>query len=148
MALWPHDMLCMARTGCGGLVMSIIRDVHLVAAAGAASAVPLGESVHVRTPIDLITEAESVLRKHDPEFRFGHLPVEVRIGEQTRLLYGGRPRIDSYDVFVEHGFYVGLPGVNECMAISLIGACPDVVAIASAQLMAVPDALEIVRWRA
>jgi hypothetical protein len=148
MALWPRDRLCMTRTACGGLALSIIRDGQLVAAAGAVSAVPLGEFVHVRTPIDTIREAEEVLRKHDPEFEFGHMPVEIRIGEQTRLLYGARPRIDSYEVFVEHGFYSGLPGTDECVAISLIGTCPDVPAIASAQLLDFPDALEIVRWRA
>jgi hypothetical protein len=147
MALCPHDTLCMARTHCGGLALSILRDGQLVAAAGAVSAVPLGECVHVRTPVDTIREAEEVFRKHDPEFAFGHLPVEIRIGGQTRLLYGGRRRMDSYDVYVEHGFYRGLPGTAECVAISLVGTCPDVVAIASAQLLDFPDALEIVQWR-
>jgi hypothetical protein len=148
MALSPRDMLCMARTPCGGLALSIIRSGQLVAAAGAVSAVPLGEFVHVRTPIDTIREAEEVFRKHDPEFAFGELPVEIRIGEQTRLLYGGRPQLDSYNVFVEHGFYRGLPGKDECVAISQIGTCPDVPAINSAQLLDFPDALEMTRWPA
>jgi hypothetical protein len=146
MALSPRDMLCMARTPCGGLALSIIRSGQLVAAAGAVSAVPLGEFVHVRTPIDTIRAAEEVFRKRDPEFAFGELPVEIRIGEQTRLLYSGRPQLDSYKVFVEHGFYRGLPGKDECVAISLIGSCPEVPAIASAQLLDFPDALEIARW--
>jgi hypothetical protein len=148
MALSPHDMLCLARTSSGGLALSIIRDGQLVAAAGALSAVPLGEFVHVRTPIDIIGKAEQVFRKHDPEFEFAHMPVEIRIREQTRLLYGGRRQLDSYHVFVEHGFYRGLPGTNECVAIVMTGACPDVVAIASAQLLDFPDALEMVRWPA
>jgi hypothetical protein len=148
MALSPHDMLCLARTACGGLALSIIRNGQLVAAAGAVSAVPLGEFVHVRTPIDTIRAAEEVFRTQDPEFAFGELPVEVRVGEQTRLLYVGRPRLNSYEVFVGHGFYRGLPGTDECVALAMIGACPGVVAIASAQLLDFPDALEMVRWPA
>jgi hypothetical protein len=148
MALCPHDMLCMARTGCGELALSIMRNGQLVAAVGAVSAVPLGEFVHARTPADILREAEALFRKHDPDFEFGHLPVEIRIGEQTRLLYGGRRRMDSYNVFVEHGFYRGEPGTNECVAISLIGTCPDVVAIASAQLLDAPGALEMIKWGA
>ena len=148
MALSPRDMLCMARTPCGGLALSIIRSGQLVAAAGAVSAVPLGDFVHVRTPIDTIRAAEEVFRKHDTKFAFGELPVEIRIGEQTRLLYGGRPQLDSYKVFVEHGFYRGLPGKDECVAISLIGSCPEVPTIASAQLLDFPDALEMTRWPA
>ena len=146
MALLPGDMLYMARTACGGLALSIIRDGQLVAAAGAASAVPLGEVVHVQIPIDAVREAEAVFRRHDSEFEFRELPVEIRLGEHTRLLYCGRPRLQSYEIFVEHGFYRGLPGTNECMAVSLIGTCPDVAAIASAQLLDFPDALEMERW--
>jgi len=148
MALSPLDMLCLARTACGGLALSIIRDGQLVAAVGAVSAVPLGKFVHVRTPIDTIRAAEEVFRKQDAEFEFGHLPVEIQIREQTRIMYRGRPRLDSYDVFVDHGFYRGLPGDDECVAIAMIGACPGVAAIASAQLLDFPDALEMVRWPA
>jgi hypothetical protein len=36
-----------------------------------------------------------------------------------------------------------MPGTNECVAVSLKGTCPDVAAVASAQLLDVPDALEI-----
>ena len=146
MALCPRDMLCMARTACGGLAVSIIRGGQLVAAVGAVSAVPLSEFVHVRTPSDTIREAEAVFRTHDPEFAFEHLPVEIRIGEQTRLLYGARRQIGSYGVFVQHGFYRGHPGTDECVALWLSGLCPEVPAIASAQLMALPDAVEIVHW--
>lgn len=148
MVLRPHDRLYRARTACGGLALSIVRDDRLVAAVGAVSQVPLGQFVRVRTPSDAIREAEEVFRKHDPEFAFGHLPVEIRIGEQTRLLYGGKPQMASYGVFVGHGVYRGLPGTDECVAIWLSGNCPEVPAIASAQLLDFPDALQMVRWRA
>jgi hypothetical protein len=145
-ALLPRDMLFLARTACGGLALSIVRDGQLVAAAGAASAVPLGELVRVRIPIDAIREAESVFRKNDPEFEFREVPIEIRLGEVTRVLHRGRLRHRSYEVFVEHGFYPGLPGTNECVAVSLTGTCPDIAAVASAQLLDFPDALEIVKW--
>jgi hypothetical protein len=64
------------------------------------------------------------------------------VGDETRIMFHGRPRIQSYNVWVEHGFYRGLPGKNECVAISLAGTCPDVATIASAQLLD-SDALEI-----
>jgi hypothetical protein len=146
--LSPGDTLFMARTACAGLALSIVRDGQLVAAAGATSAVPLGELVHVRIPSNVIEEGERVFRKYDPEFEFGHLPVEIRLGDHTRILHGGRLQLQSYEVYVEHGFYRGLPGKSECMSIALIGTCPDVAAIASAQLLDLPDALEMVQWSA
>jgi hypothetical protein len=147
--LSPRDMLFMARTGCGGLGVSIVRDGQLIAAVGAASAVPLGELLHVRIPSDTITEAEGVFRKHDPKFTFPELPVEIRSGDQTRMLHRGQTQLQSYKVFVEHGFYRGAPGTNECVAVWLTGTCPDIPAIASAQLLDFfPDPLEIVRWSA
>jgi len=110
--------------------------------------VPLGELVHVRIPSNVIEEGERVFRNYDPEFEFGHLPVEIRLGEHTRIVHGGRFRLQCYEVYVEHGFYRGLPGQSECMSIALMGTCPDVAAIASAQLLDLPDALEIVQWSA
>lgn len=146
--LAPGDTLFMARTSGGRLAFSIVRDGQLVAAVGAASAVPLGEPVHVRVPSDLIEEAERVFQKHDPEFELGQLPVEIRLHEHTRIMHRGRCRLQSYEVFVEHGFVTGIPGVNECMSIALVGTCPEIPAIASAQLLDLPDAIEIVRWPA
>ena len=126
----------------------MVRDGQLVAAVGAISDVPLGDLVRVRIPADVIEEAERVYRRHDPEFEYGHLPVEIRLGEHTRILHGGRFRVRSYEIFVQHGFYRGLPGQSECMSVAPVGSCPDIPAIASAQLLDLPDALEMVRWSA
>jgi hypothetical protein len=145
-ALLPGDLLFMGRTGGGGLGLSIVRNDRLVAAVGAASVVPLGEEVHIRIPMDVIREAEGVFVKHDAEFGFYEWPVEIRCGEHTRLLYRARTRLGAYDVFVEHGFYPGVPGKSECVAISLSGTCPDVAANASAQLLDYRHALEIAPW--
>jgi hypothetical protein len=141
-------MLFMSATNCGRLAFSILRAGQLIASVGATSAVPLGKLVTVRIPFDVIREAERVFWKYDPEFNFGHLPVEIRPGKQARILHGGRCRLQSYDVWVEHGFYLGVPGQNECMSIALLGTCPEIAAIASAQLLDLPDALEEVEWSA
>jgi len=146
--LAPGDMLFMSATNCGRLAFSILRAGQLIASVGATSAVPLGKLVTVRIPFDVIREAERVFWKYDPEFNFGHLPVEIRPGKQARILHGGRCRLQSYDVWVEHGFYLGVPGQNECMSIALLGTCPEIAAIASAQLLDLPDALEEVEWSA
>jgi len=141
-AIRPHDVLFVSRTSCGGLGLSLHRDNQLVVAVGAVTAVPLGDSVRVRIPGELIKQAEDVFRLHDPEFEFGHLPVEIEIDKHRRVVFGTRSRLGAYDVFVEHGFYRGLPGTDECVAISLPRACPDVAAIATAQLLDYPDAME------
>ena len=146
MLLSPGDLLFLARTGCGGLALSIVRDGQLIVAAGAASNVSLGEPVHVRIPTDTVTDAERVFRKHDSGFRFPELPVEIRLAEHTRLLFCGQRELDSYKTWVEHGFYRGVPGTDECVAIWLGGACPDIPAIATAQLLDAPDPWEIVSW--
>lgn len=147
--LTAGDLLFMAGTTNGGLALSIIRDNRLIAAAGAVSAVPLGEIVRVGVPFDVVTQAEGIFRKRDPDFEFLEWPVEIRVGEDTRLQYRGRPRIQSYEFFVEHGVYPGLSGHrDECVAVSLRGVCPDVAAAASAQLMDRANALEVVRWPA
>jgi hypothetical protein len=147
-ALVPGDLLYIARTACGGLGLSIVRNGQLIAAAGAVSAVFLGDGVRVGRPADAIARAADVLRAIDPEFRFPEWPVEINVGAHTRLLYGGRPRLDGYEVFVLHGFFPGIPGTDECVAISLAGTCPDVAAIASAQLLDGPDSLMMKRWAA
>jgi hypothetical protein len=145
MMLAPNDSLFLARTSCGRLGLSIVRGGQLIAAAGALSRVPLGDLVRVGIPGATIREAERVFQKSDPTFEFSHLPVEIRLGDEAHLMFQGRPRIQSYNVWVEHGFYRGLPGVDECVAISLAGSCPDTAAIASAQLMD-SDAIEVRKW--
>jgi hypothetical protein len=144
--LRPGDALFMSRTGCGGIGLSIVRSGTLVAAVGALSAVPHGQHVTVRIPYDLVRKAEETFTTLDPFFEFPELPLDVQAGEHRRLIYRGRRRVGDYAVFVEHGSFRGEPGTDECASISLIGSCPDVAAIASAQLLEYPDLSEMVRW--
>jgi hypothetical protein len=142
----PGDIVHLARTACGGLGLSVIRGERLVAAAGAVTAVPCGESVQVGLPAEVIEEAERVFRKLDPEFEFLELPIEVRVGSERRVLHRGRPRLAAYDVFIEHGVYRGIPGTDECAAISLQSACPATAAVCSAPLLEYGDLSEVLQW--
>ena len=140
------DVLHVARTGCGGLGLSVLRGDRLITAIGAVTAVPHGGLVTVRIPREAIREAEDAFRRVDPRFEFPELPIEIQVESTKRVLYGGRPRIGSYEVFVEHGFYLGIPGTSECVALSLNGSCPETAAICSAQLLEYADLSELVRW--
>jgi hypothetical protein len=139
------DVLHVARTSGGGLGLSVVRGNRVIAAIGAVTAVPNGE-LTIRFPSEAIREAARVFSRLDPRFKFRELPIEIRLGAETLVLYSGRPRIGEYEVFVEHGCYPGFPWVSECAAVSLVGSCPDTAAIASAQLLEYSDLSEMVRW--
>lgn len=145
-AFCPGDTLHLARTACGDLGLSLIRDGRLVVAIGAVNAVPQGSTVSVGCPAEAIEDAQRVFRKIDPDFRFRELPLEIRIGSERRVLYRGRPQIGDYKVFIEHGFYTGLPGTDACVAISLTPGCPEVASIASAQLLEYSDLSAMEHW--
>ena len=142
----PGDVLHVTRTACGGLGLSVIREGRLLAAVGAVTAVPLGESVRVRIPADVIQEAERAFSRLDSTFEFPEFPLEVHVASERRVLFRGRPRIGGYEVFVEHGYYPGTPGTDECAALSLVGGCPGTAAICSAQLLEYSDLCKMVRW--
>jgi hypothetical protein len=144
--LHAGDELNVVRTPCGGTGVSIIRDRQLVAASGAVTAVPLGDSVQARIPWDVVSVAEAVFRRVDPRFEFRELPVELRVRDEVRLVYRGRPQIGAYEVFAEHGFYAGTPGTNECLAVCSNGNCPVTATIAAALLLDAQDGFEMNRW--
>jgi hypothetical protein len=74
--LRPNDVLYISRTHCAGLGLSILRDGELVAAAGAVTCVPLGPTVSVRYPHELIEEAEAIFKARDPDYDIQNYPVE------------------------------------------------------------------------
>jgi hypothetical protein len=140
------DVLHVSRTSCGGLGLSVVRGDRLLVAIGAVTSVPQGGLVDIRTPWDVVREAEAVFRRLDPRFVFHELPLAVRVGSETCVMYRGRPRMSGYEEFIEHGFYTGTPGTSECAALALIGGCPDTAAISSAQLLEYPDLSDLLRW--
>ncbi len=146
-ALRPGDLIYTARTGCAQLGLSVVRHGQLVVAVGAITAVPLGKNAEAQIPWDLVEQMEAMFRKRDPHFSLSELPIEVRVGNRRLLSLGrgGRSGLKGYVVKVMHGFYRGMPGVDECAAISLIGACSDIAADSSALLLDT-DPYEIIGW--
>jgi hypothetical protein len=134
--LRPGDIFHIARTRCGGVGVSTLRQGKLIFALGQVTAVPLGLDVSVKTPRDLLSKAQAVFRQRDPEFEFTRYPIEVGIGGCSRIRFGGLVRMGAYHIWVGHGQIDGEPGTAECVSISLDEACKWVVASASAQLLA------------
>jgi len=134
-ALRPGDILHMARSDCGGLGVSALRQESLIFAAGAISIVPLGPTIQASVPWELVQRAEAVFRQRDPEFEFREYPIEICIGETCSMLFSGSLSRNGYRAWVQHGSYVGMPGTPECAAISLEGACGHTAACATAQLL-------------
>jgi hypothetical protein len=130
------DLLHVARTGAGGLAVSAIRGSDLVYAVGAVTSVPLGDVISIGSPHEIIAQAEALFQRRDADFSFRELPVEVRAGETTSILFAGRRQLGDYKIFVSHGHLVGVPGVDECVAVTRTGWCPEEAAIASAMLLA------------
>ncbi len=137
--LRPGDVFHMAQSDCFGLGFSAIRQGKLIFAVGEISAVPRGSSIQVETPMDLIKEAQEVFRRRDPNFEFPELPIEVRSGEKSSILFNGLVKMDGYHIRVLHGFGPGEPGIPECVAISLDEACDWIAASASAQLIEIRE---------
>jgi hypothetical protein len=136
--LRPGDVFHIARTCCGGVGVSAIREGKLVFAVGAVGAVPLGSEISVKIPYELLEKAEAILRQRDPEFELDHHPIEICIGDRPKILYCGHLQMGGYHVWVEHGFLLGMPGTEESVSITLDEACDWVAGSASAQLLALP----------
>jgi hypothetical protein len=134
-AFQPGDALYMTRTGCGGIGISLLRGTRLVFAVGAVTAVPLAGDIDVAVPSDLLRDAASIFQKRDPNFEFPEWPVELRVGQDSSIVYRARLELGNYHVWVEHGYYPGMPGRDMCLAITLMGAAGPFVATASAQLL-------------
>ena len=134
-ALQTGDTLHIARTHCGGLGVSALRDGSLIFAAGAVTAVPLGDSVSVKTPEDLVEEAGTVFKSRDPRFTFRELPIEVRVGEQLSVSFTQFDSLGQYHVYVAHGFRPGLPGTDECVGLGRMDVCKANAGRASAEIL-------------
>lgn len=144
-AFEPGDTLYMVRTHSAGLGLSLLRNDRLVFAVGAISSVPLGNEVRGGIPHDLVQQAVTIFQKRDPNFQFRELPVEISVDERLQIIFRGRNHLGNYDIWVEHGYFPGTPGVHECASISLNGACGFGAASASAQLLEGGE-LEMIQW--
>jgi hypothetical protein len=132
--LRPGDVFHMVQTYCG-FGASAIRQGKLLFAVGQVTAVPLGSNIEARVPVDLVQDAEEVFRERYPRFEFPELPIELRSGDRSYILYRGTAEVDGYHVRIERCIENCDGGPPECAAISLDGACDWVAASATAQLL-------------
>jgi len=108
----PGDQLYVVRTGCGGIGISLLRENRLVLAIGAVTAVPLGINVDI-----VISPKGGTL--------FDKSPADPRLdfnvdGETMVLSERGLTRIGDYQIYIEHSWEDGIPGINECVSISRV----------------------------
>jgi hypothetical protein len=144
-ALRPGDSLHMARNGAAGLSISVIRGGQCVLAAGAVSDVPLGAKIRVRLASDELHAAEAAFYKRDPDFEFPDIPLDVTIGDKTKVMFRGRLQLGAYEVFVVRPWTRGFPGTSECVGLSHTRLCEVYAANASAQLLQ-GGKIELVIW--
>jgi len=103
--------------------LSVFRQAELLLAVGAIVQMPLGRSIKVRHPSDLVEAAEAIYRQRDPTFEFLELPVEVGVGSQCCILYVGHQQLGGYEIYVEHGFRRAIPGIAAELGIWRSGLC-------------------------
>ncbi len=158
------DQMHMSRDAGCGLGFSLIRSGKLVAAAGALTAVPLGNGVEVRIPTDLISTAEAVFQERDPDFEFVELPVEIKIeglreryGQSlsrrspdpltdTFVTFGGGVDVGAYRVIVRHGPSNIVDGPRESISICDKELITYAAGEFAAMLLDGPGALSMSRW--
>jgi hypothetical protein len=141
----PGDRLYMARTASAGLGVSLLRNDRLVFGVGAISSVPLGSGIQGSVPHDLVRKASACFKTRDKNFTFSELPIQITVDNEVRIASRGWHQLGNYAIWVNHGYYPGIPGKDVSVAIALKGACGSVPATASAQLLDAGE-LEMVRW--
>ena len=120
--LRPGDVFHMVQTDCG-FGASAIRQGKLLFAVGQVTAVPLGSGIAARVPIDLLQDAQEVFRRRAPQFKFPELPIELRSGDRSHILYRGTAQVDGYRVKIERCIETCDGASSECASISLDRAC-------------------------
>ena len=137
------DILTLVRTGTADVGVSVVRRGRLMVAAGALTAIPLGDDVVVR-------DGPTVDLSADGPERWPRLDTWIDIsvsGEARRLRGGEGTTISDYMFSVVRCFQDGEPGMYACLAITLRGACPHEAALHSAELLARPNAgLTMSEW--
>ena len=75
-----NDVLHIGRTPCAGLGYRF-SETESWCGRRAVMHVPLGPTVSVRYPRELIEKAEAIFRARDPEYDMRNYPVELRVGD-------------------------------------------------------------------
>jgi hypothetical protein len=128
------DELHLGRTSSGGIALSMLRQRSLIAAAGAITAVPLGDDAAARLPLDLVREAETLFRIHDVAYEMHDIPLEISVAGLKRILHRGRLQMGPYEVCVRHGCDRDEGARDVSASIERRGVCPVTAAETTAQL--------------
>ncbi len=122
-SLRAGDTLNLVRTATADIGVSLLRGQQLVFAVGAASAVPTGEDVIVRSV-------------GSGEFPGGDYWLELSVfGQESQLRGGQSADLGPYEISVLRCFTEGIPGTYACLAVSHRGGCSHDSAKRSAQLL-------------
>jgi hypothetical protein len=134
MTLQRGDLLHMARTQCGGVGLSAIRDGRLVFGVGAIRAVPLGKDIRAECPT-LKQAIERVCQKRHTDPEAFKQAIEIIVGAQAFTAYEGRSQLGEYQVSIMHGYQIDFPGNDECVSIARTDGCSLNDAEVSARLL-------------
>lgn len=137
LAAAPGDRLYVVRTGSGGIGLSLLRDKQLVLAIGAVTAVPLGNNMQV-------------MKNRKGNYPFVDLKdtwLEFQVGnEQLKLRDRSVTDIGNYQIYVEACWENGIPGVDECVSVSVANnPSVNLASLRSAILLRSSD-LKLTRW--
>jgi hypothetical protein len=134
----PGDRLNLVRTGSGGIGLSLLRQDRLILAAGAVTAIPLGTNIQAKR--DSLDEELWETPNADTWLDF-------RVGSEQSILRGRDVSvIGNYHIYIERCWRSGLPGTDECVAISLgEDSAMKLAAMRSAILLG-NGVLKMTRW--
>ena len=135
LAASPGDRLYVVRTGCGGIGLSLLRNEQLLLAIGAVTAVPLGNDVQV---IKMPYRRDSLAR---------HTWLECKVGrEHVKLNERGISDIGNYQIYIESCWADGVPGTDECVAMSMSNLPPVNQASLRGAILLGNGVLKLTHW--
>jgi hypothetical protein len=137
-ALRPGDEVNLTRTPRGGLGLSVVRGGDLFVAVGAVTGVPLGSDLKVIVRRDRLVR-EIVYEGTNARLPWLH-PIEFTSADRVPR----KPK--GYTMRQWSRAWPPPEDTDECVSIVRAGVCPDSAAFASAQLLALSDALHVERW--
>lgn len=132
------DRLYVIRTGAGGIGMTVLRAEKLILATGAIAGLPLGTDMQMdRAPADLDVRKDFAADTW----------LEFRVADELLIL---REReagaIRDYDIYVEGCWKPSIPGVDECVSLSIGGDSARQRAAMRAAILLASGPLKLTDW--
>src|ERR1044072_7276682 len=114
MAVGDQDILRFRRSGTGDLGLSLIRREKLILAIGAIAGIPLGSEIRVQED-ELLRECQGFRALSEPPLRPLHVKVII-LNQALDLLEGEEATVNSYYIFVERTYKIGIPGQQSILS--------------------------------